>query len=204
MQVQVARIGKPHGIRGEVTVLVLTDAPDSRFAVGTQFDVEPATLGTLTVKSSRWNKDILLLGFEGTSTRNEAELLRGATMFFESEDDEDDDAWYEHELLNLEVRVGSEKVGKVTGLRTQAVQDLLIVEDNEGDEVLVPFVDEIVPEVNIEEGYVLLTPPAGLFTVNKDAAENDEAGEAADLSGAEDSSTEGSNSEGSNSKDSGE
>jgi len=174
MQVQVARIGKPHGIRGEVTALVLTDAPDSRFAVGTEFVVQPATLGTLTVRSSRWNKDILLLGFEGTNTRNDAELLRGATLFFESDDDEDDDAWYEHELLNLEVRVGTQTVGKVTGLRTHAVQDLLLVKDNDGDEVLVPFVDEIVPEVNIEEGYILLTPPAGLFTVNKEASENDE------------------------------
>ena len=172
MQVQVARIGKPHGIKGEVTVLVLTDVPDSRFAVGAEFVVEPARIGTLTVKSSRWNKDILLLGFEGTTTRNEAELLRGATLFFESDDDEDDDAWYEHELLNLQVRVGTDVVGKVTGLRTQAVQDLLIVEDTEGDEVLVPFVDEIVPEVNIEEGYVLLTPPAGLFTVNKDTGDS--------------------------------
>ncbi|MFC8304813.1 ribosome maturation factor RimM [Specibacter sp. NPDC057265] len=185
MQVQVARIGKPHGIKGEVTALVLTDAPDSRFTVGTEFVVEPAKLGTLTVRSSRWNKDILLLGFEGTTTRNDAELLRGATLFFESDDDGDDEAWYEHELLGLEVRVGGQRVGEVTGLRTQAVQDLLLVKDTEGDEVLVPFVDEIVPEVNIEAGYVLLTPPAGLFTVNKENAENDESGEAADLGGSE-------------------
>lgn len=186
MQVQVARIGKPHGIRGEVTVLVLTDAPDSRFAVGAEFAAEPATAGTLTVRSSRWNKDILLLGFEGVNTRNDAELLRGTTLLFDSEDDGDDDAWYEHELLNLEVRIGTRKVGKVTGLRTLPVQDLLIVEDTDGDEVLVPFVDEIVPEVNIEEGYVLLTPPEGLFAVNKEATENDETGGAADTEGRQD------------------
>ncbi|MCQ9163144.1 MULTISPECIES: ribosome maturation factor RimM [unclassified Arthrobacter] len=186
MQVQVARIGKPHGIRGEVTVLVLTDAPDSRFAVGAEFAAEPATAGTLTVRSSRWNKDILLLGFEGVNTRNDAELLRGTTLLFDSEDDGDDDAWYEHELLNLEVRIGTRKVGKVTGLRTLPVQDLLIVEDADGDEVLVPFVDEIVPEVNIEEGYVLLTPPEGLFAVNKEATENDETGGAADTEGRQD------------------
>lgn len=199
MQVQVARIGKPHGIRGEVTALVLTDTPDSRFAPGAEFVVEPATIGTLTVKSSRWNKDILLLGFEGTNTRNEAELLRGATLFFESDDDEDDDAWYEHELLGLEVRVGHAVVGKVAGLRTQAVQDLLIVKDAEGDDVLVPFVDEIVPEVNIEEGYVLLTPPAGLFTVNKENSENDETGEPAAVDGAvivEDGDSPGNDAEG--------
>ncbi|MDQ0276799.1 16S rRNA processing protein RimM [Arthrobacter silviterrae] len=186
MQVQVARIGKPHGIRGEVTVLVLTDAPDSRFAAGAQFAVEPAKLGPLTVASSRWNKDILLLGFEGTTTRNEAELLRGATLFFDSDDDGDDDAWYEHELLDLEVRVGTEVVGKVAGLRTLPVQDLLIVEDNDGDEVLVPFVDEIVPEVNLEDGYVRLTPPDGLFSVNKDVE-----GKASESKEADGTGTEG-------------
>ncbi len=64
MQLQVARIGKPHGIRGEVTVQVLTDAPGDRFVPGTQFVVEPASAGPLTVESARWNKDILLLAFE--------------------------------------------------------------------------------------------------------------------------------------------
>lgn len=191
MQVQVARIGKPHGIRGEVTVLVLTDEPDSRFAVGASFDVEPAKLGPLTVRSSRWNKDILLLGFEGVSTRNEAELLRGAVMVFESEEDDDSDAWYEHELLDLEVRIGEEKVGVVTGLRTLAVQDLLLVKDNDGDEVLVPFVDEIVPEVNVEGGYILLTPPEGLFAVNKEVTPSDESGQAADLDGDSEADLEG-------------
>ena len=63
MQLQVARIGKPHGIRGEVTVQVLTDAPADRFVAGTEFVVEPASAGPLTIRSARWNKDILLLGF---------------------------------------------------------------------------------------------------------------------------------------------
>ena len=72
MQLQVARIGKPHGIRGEVTVQVLTDAPGDRFVPGTQFIVEPASAGPLTVFSARWNKDILLLAFDEIETRNEA------------------------------------------------------------------------------------------------------------------------------------
>lgn len=184
MQVQVARIGKPHGIKGEVTVLVLTDEPDSRFSEGAVFEIEPAAMGPLTIRSARWNKDILLLAFDGVNTRNEAELLRGGIMIFDSVEDDDDDAWYEHELIDLEVRVGAEKVGVVTGLRTHAAQDLLLVKDLEGDEVMVPFVDAIVPEVNVEDGYVLLTPPAGLFNVNKEVVASDEVGEAADLDGA--------------------
>ena len=168
MQLQVARIGKPHGIRGEVTVQVLTDAPGDRFVPGTEFVVEPASAGPLTVNSARWNKDILLLGFDEIGTRNEAETLRGAKLFIETEelDEDDDEGWYEHELVGLEARIGSSVVGKVTALNTMPVQDLLMVTTPEGNEILVPFVEQIVPEVNVEEGFILLTPPDGLFELN--------------------------------------
>jgi len=180
MQLQVARIGKPHGIRGEVTVQVLTDAPGDRFVPGTQFVVEPASAGPLTVESARWNKDILLLAFEEVETRNDAEALRGAKLFIETEelDEDDDEGWYEHELVGLDVRVGDAVVGKVSGLHTMPVQDLLVVTDQAGKEILIPFVEQIVPEVNVAEKYVLVTPPAGLFEVNTDAGEAPDDGDA--------------------------
>ncbi|WP_395404404.1 ribosome maturation factor RimM [Arthrobacter sp. UC242_113] len=176
MQLQVARIGKPHGIRGEVTVQVLTDAPEDRFVPGTEFVVEPASAGPLTLSSARWNKDILLLGFDEVADRNRAETLRGAKLFIETEelDEDDDEGWYEHELVGLEARVGSQAVGKITALNTMPVQDLLVVETTEGKEILIPFVEQIVPEVNVEEGYVLLTPPAGLFEVNDESTDDPE------------------------------
>ena len=113
--------------------------------------MEPASAGPLTVLSARWNKDILLLAFEEIETRNEAETLRGAKLFIETEDvDEDDDeGWYEHELVGLEVRVGDQVVGKVSGLHTLPVQDLLVVTTTDGKEILIPFVEQIVPEVNV-------------------------------------------------------
>ncbi|MGY2746062.1 ribosome maturation factor RimM [Arthrobacter sp. UYCu723] len=180
MQLQVARIGKPHGIRGEVTVQVLTDAPGDRFVPGTQFVVEPASAGPLTILSARWNKDILLLAFEEIETRNEAETVRGAKLFIETEEldeDDDDEGWYEHELVGLDVRVGDKVVGKVSGLNTLPVQDLLVVTSQDGREILIPFVEQIVPEVNVGEGFVLVTPPPGLFEVNaEEGAESDDAG----------------------------
>jgi 16S rRNA processing protein RimM len=189
MQLQVARIGKPHGIRGEVTVQVLTDAPGDRFVPGTQFVVEPAAAGPLTVESARWNKDILLLAFEEVETRNDAEALRGAKLFIETEelDEEDDDeGWYEHELVGLDVRVGDTVVGKVSGLHTLPVQDLLVVTDHDGKEILIPFVEQIVPEVNVAEKYVLVTPPAGLFEVNTETGATPDDGDAdRDVEGAD-------------------
>lgn len=169
MKLQVARIGKPHGIRGEVTVQVLTDAPGDRFIPGTEFIVEPATAGPLTVLSARWNKEILLLAFEEIETRNEAEAIRGAKLFIETaeiDEDDDDEGWYEHELEGLDVRVGDDVVGKVTGLHTLPVQDLLVVTTTDGRELLIPFVEQIVPEVNVGEKFILVTPPPGLFEVN--------------------------------------
>src|SRR6478672_4897303 len=149
MQLQVARIGKPHGIRGEVTVQVLTDAPEDRFVPGTEFVVEPASAGPLTVRS--------------------------AQLFIETEelDEDDDEGWYEHELVGLEARVGSQAVGKVAALNTMPVQDLLVVETPDGKEILIPFVEQIVPEVNVEDGFVLLTPPAGLFEINEEGGAED-------------------------------
>ncbi len=183
MKLQVARIGKPHGIRGEVTVQVLTDAPGDRFIPGTEFIVEPATAGPLTVLSARWNKDILLLAFEEIETRNEAEAIRGAKLFIETSeiDEDDDEGWYEHELEGLDVRVGTEVVGKVTGLHTLPVQDLLVVTTTDGRELLIPFVEQIVPEVNVGEKFILVTPPPGLFEVNAE----DTGASAADAADAE-------------------
>jgi 16S rRNA processing protein RimM len=174
MRLQVARIGKPHGIRGEVTVQVLTDAPEDRFAPGAVFEVEHPTVKKLTVEGARWNKEILLLAFEEMLDRNTAETMRGAKLFIDTDEVEDDsEGWYEHELVDLEARVGDKVVGKVIALRTGNVQDLLVVESTEGDEIYVPFVESIVPEVNIAGGYIVVTPPAGLFDINReDGADN--------------------------------
>ncbi|WP_336857333.1 ribosome maturation factor RimM [Sinomonas albida] len=191
MKVRVARIGKPHGIRGEVTVQILTDAPEERFVPGAAFDVDPASHGPLTIRSARWNKDILVLGFDEVADRNRAEELRGSTLSVQTEEleDADDEGWYEHELVGLEARVDGHAVGTVSALHVMPAQDLLVVDTPTG-EVLVPFVDEIVPEVDVEGGFVTLVPPRGLFELNAeaqaaDAADDEAAGaDAADGGGA--------------------
>lgn len=165
MIVQVARLGKPHGIRGDVTALPMTDDPELRFVPGAEFATEPASAGPLVVRNARWNKDILLLSFEGVDDRNAAEELRGVKLFAAAVED-DDEGWYEHELVGLAVLVDGERRGVVSALLTMPAQDLLEVTLDDGTEVLVPFVDDIVPEVDINAGTVLITPPPGLFELN--------------------------------------
>ncbi|WMY77092.1 ribosome maturation factor RimM [Citricoccus sp. I39-566] len=181
-QVRVARIGKPHGIRGEVTVQVYTDEPAERFVPGAVLTGRRGSGGRdgeLTVVRARWNKDILLLAIEGITTRNQAEELRGTELFAAPDEAGEDDAWYEEDLVGLAVLVDGRRIGTVTGLHTGEFQDLLEIEVDGGAEVLVPFVDEIVPEIDPESGTVTLTPPPGLLTLHEDAGAAPEPGEPA-------------------------
>ncbi|RKW69709.1 ribosome maturation factor RimM [Galactobacter caseinivorans] len=174
MKLQVARVGKPHGIRGELTVQLFTDDPEARFAPGAVLETEPATAGPLTVTSARWNKQILVVGFSEVRDRNRAEELRGTTLFVETSEEEvedDSEGWYEHDLQALKAKVDGETIGEVTALITGTAQDLLVITRTDGAEVLVPFVEEIVPEVDVEAGHIILTPPPGLLDLSDAATE---------------------------------
>jgi len=175
MKLQVARIGKPHGIRGEVTVQLFTDDPETRFAPGESLIAEPASNGPLTVRSARWNKQILVVAFAEVPDRNRAEELRGTQLFVEAESpEEDEEGWYSHELEGLAVFVGSTRIGTVSELITGTAQDLLEIARPDGSTVLVPFVEEIVPEVDAEGGRVVLTPPPGLLELGDEQAARDD------------------------------
>ena len=169
MQVVVARIGKAHGLRGEVTVQVLTGAADERFVPGASFVTEPAEAGPMVLRSARDHNGVLLLGFEGTDDRSGAEALRGIKLLANPlEDHGDEDTWYERDLVGLKaVTVGGDEVGEVTALQSGAAQDLLVVRLTDGRKALVPFVTAIVPEVDVDGGRVVLDPPPGLLDLGE-------------------------------------
>ena len=169
MQVVVARVGKAHGLRGEVTVQVLTGAPDERFVPGATFATEPPSAGPLVLRSARDNNGILLLGFEHTDDRSGAEALRGTKLLADVlTDGGEEETWYERDLVGLRaVTVGGVEVGEVLGLESRPAQDLLVVRLTDGREALVPFVTAIVPEVDIKGGRVVLDPPPGLLDLDE-------------------------------------
>jgi len=169
MQVVVARVGKAHGLRGEVTVQVLTGAPDERFVPGSTFATDPPSAGPLVLRSARDNNGILLLGFEHTDDRSGAEALRGVTLLADVlTDTSEEETWYERDLVGLRaVTVAGVEVGEVTGLESRPAQDLLVLRLPDGREALIPFVTAIVPEVDIEGGRVVLVPPPGLLVLDE-------------------------------------
>jgi len=169
MQVVVARIGKAHGLRGEVRVQVLTASPGDRFVPGASFVTDPAEAGPLVLRSARDHNGVLLLGFERTEDRSGAESLRGIRLLGDVlEDDDDEDSWYERDLVGLKaVTVDGDEVGEVTALQSRPTQDLLVLRLTDGREALVPFVSAIVPEVDVEGGRIVVDPPAGLLDLDE-------------------------------------
>lgn len=174
--VRIARIGKPHGIRGEVTVELYTDSPETRFERGNVFAVLSESevhdsFPEVTVEKARWNKNILLLKFAEFSDRNTAELLRNSELYAEPEESaDDDDSWYADDLIGLAVHqegFDAPSLGEVSDLITGEAQDLLEIRLADGSEVLLPFVKEIVPEIDEERGAIVITPPPGLLELNQ-------------------------------------
>jgi len=169
MQLVVGRITRPHGVRGELTVEIRTDDPGLRLAAGAVLATDPAAAGPLTVTRARWHSGKLLLSFAGIADRDAADELRGTLLVVDSaelEDIEDPDEFRDHQLIGLAV-IGpdGEQVGEVSDVLHHG-QDLLVVTGTgnmAGVEIMVPFVTELVPEVDLEGGRVVINPPPGLL-----------------------------------------
>jgi 16S rRNA processing protein RimM len=164
--VVVGRIGRPHGVRGEVTVEVRTDDPDLRFAPGAVLRTDPAERGPLTVAGRRWHREVLLLSIDGVESREAAEELRNTELHVpvaELPALEDPEDYYDHQLVGLVARLpdGTE-LGTVSAVRHEGA-DLLVVRRVEGGELLVPFVTAIVPTVDVAGGSLVVDPPEGLL-----------------------------------------
>lgn len=171
-QLRVGRLVKAHGLKGALKLELYTDDPDGRFVPGAVFTLQvpeasPWHGKTVTVREFRWMNTHPVVFLEDIDDRSAAESLVRAILWIDQEATEvdEDDAWYDHQLVGLDVIRDDAVVGRVVRVDHLPAQDLLIVKPTgAGDrEVLVPFVSAIVPEVDVPGGRVVVTPPAGLF-----------------------------------------
>ncbi|MEU3419761.1 ribosome maturation factor RimM [Streptomyces murinus] len=182
MQLVVARIGRAHGIKGEVTVEVRTDEPELRLAPGAVLATDPAATGPLTIETGRVHSGRLLLRFAGVTDRTGAEALRNTLLIADVDPEEmpeGEDEYYDHQLMDLDVVTeDGVEVGRITEISHLPSQDLFIVERPDGTEVMIPFVEEIVAEIDLDEQRAVITPPPGLIDDRAEIASSREAGEA--------------------------
>jgi len=170
--VVVGRIGKPHGVKGEVSVEPRTDEPDRRFATGARLEAQhkrPGAAGPahLTVAGTRWHSGRLLVRFEEIADRNGAEEARGTLLSVPldpEERPEDPEEFYDHQLVGLNaVTTDGRAIGEVSEIVHGSAQDLLVIKAD-GRDVLVPFVSALVPVVDIDAGRIVVEDLPGLLT----------------------------------------
>lgn len=181
-QLRVGRLVKAHGLKGAFKLELYTDDPDGRFVPGAEFTLQVPDASvwhgkTVTVREFRWMNSHPVVFFEGVEDRNAADSLVRAILWIDHDpagdvDEPEDDSWYDHQLVGLDVVRDGEVVGRIARLEHLPAQDLLIVTAGER-EIMVPFVAAIVPEVDIAGGRVIVTPPAGLFEELAEADEPD-------------------------------
>jgi 16S rRNA processing protein RimM len=166
MLLAVGRVGRAHGVRGEVSVEVRTDDPDARFAPGTSLVTDPRHVGPLTVESVRPHAGRLLVRFAGLGDRTAAEALRGVLLLVDSAaipPTGDPDEFHDHELIGLAaVTPEGIEVGEVVDVEHPG-QDLLVLRRRSGGEAYVPFVGAIVVDVDVAAGRMIIDPPPGLL-----------------------------------------
>jgi 16S rRNA processing protein RimM len=149
---EVGRITKPHGVRGDVLVLLSTERT-SRLDPGS---VLHTARGPLTVVSSSRHQDRWIVHFEGFTDRDQVEAWRGVALEAEALDDGDGDVLWVHELVGSTVALGDgTAMGTVTEVESNPAADLLVLDSG-----------ALVPVVFItarEEGRITIDPPDGLF-----------------------------------------
>ena len=165
------------GLKGEVRVKPESEFPERFVEPGTRWilpvgkkipQAEPQPVELLSGRA-HGKGTVYILRLEGSHTRTAAEGLQGATLYVpaDSRPPLEDGEFHYLDLVGLTVvdQETQTTVGTVVDLKTQA-QDLLEVKLTESDRtVLIPFVDAIVPLVDLEAGRVEITPPPGLFTL---------------------------------------
>jgi 16S rRNA processing protein RimM len=170
VEVVVGRVTKAHGVRGELAVEVRTDSPEERFYEGAvlSWRRRDGSTGRFTVAGVRPHSGRLLVTFDQVATREAAEDMRGALLLADTADlppIEDPNEFYDHQLEGLRAEFTDGKPAGTVREVVHAPGGELLSLDHEGRTVLVPFVREIVPEVDIAGGRVVLDPPEGLLDV---------------------------------------
>ena len=164
MQLVVGRIGRAHGVLGEATIDVQTDDPDLRFKVGSKLTLDSGQ--ELTIKSSRWHNQILLLGFEGVNDRNQIEALRDQLISSQVDLSALAPGEYHYQqLIGCQVYLqNNDLVGQVSEIVKLPGQHLLSVDKN-GSQVLIPMVKQIIISIDVLEKKIVVNPPEGLLDV---------------------------------------
>ncbi|MCM3130351.1 MULTISPECIES: ribosome maturation factor RimM [unclassified Paenibacillus] len=149
----VGKIVNTHGIHGELKVLPLTDFPEERFAKGSKLVIDTGE-GHLpvTVESARLHKNMYVVRLNDFTNINEVEKYKGTMLKVSSEYQSElsEDEFYFHQIVGCEVVTDEgETLGTIKEILTPGANDVWVVKANNGKEILLPYIDEVILHVDV-------------------------------------------------------
>ncbi|MDE3838495.1 ribosome maturation factor RimM [Bacillus methanolicus] len=166
----VGKIVNTHGIKGEVRVISITDFADERYKPGNSlylFMPDSKEPLELVVNSHRKHKNFDLLTFKGYESISDVEKMKGGILkITESQlSPLEEGEYYFHEIIGcLVFTTSGEEIGKIKEILTPGANDVWVVKDKDGKEILIPYIDEVVKKVDVKEKIVLIKPMEGLLS----------------------------------------
>ncbi|EXG83161.1 ribosome maturation factor RimM [Saccharibacillus sacchari] len=165
----VGKVANTHGVRGELKVFPFTDFPELRFAQGKELLlISPEDGKALKVKvvSAREQKTVYIVKLEGYDNINQVEKYKGWEIKVPKEEAvaAEDNAYYFHEIIGCTVlSEEGEELGIITDILTPGANDVWVVKRKGGKELLIPFIESVVKEVNVAEKKVRIEVMEGLL-----------------------------------------
>lgn len=166
-KVAVGKIVNTCGLKGETKVINYSDFVSDRYKKGSVLRVinEDKNIDEeLVVSSVRSNDKFLYVKFKGIDSIEKAEMYKESMLYVDASslEETDDDTFYHYELLNMEVYFDNELIGVISEISDNGVQDLIRV-DNKGKSFLVPFLDDFIESIDVENKKIVLVNIEGLL-----------------------------------------
>lgn len=160
----IGKIRKPHGVRGEASMEVLTDFPERLIPgvvvyIGSNFTPEK-------IAAVRWKNDLMLVKFENFHDRGAAAIFRNQYVYVRSDDRPvlNDGEYYHHELLGLNVKtVDGDQLGVLEKILVTGANDVYVIQNKKGKEILLPAIESVIIEINIERREMIVKLIPGLI-----------------------------------------
>lgn len=148
----IGKLRRPHGLRGELVMEVLTGFPE-RITRGVTVFVGKG-YRPMQLRNCRWHQQTLLVQFQDYDDRDRAGELRNQFVYVRSGDlpSLDDGEYYQHELIGLEVYTSDElRLGKVVEILETGANDVLVIRREGGTDLLLPYIDQVITMVDLAE-----------------------------------------------------
>ncbi|MBP1156038.1 MULTISPECIES: ribosome maturation factor RimM [unclassified Paenibacillus] len=165
----VGKIVNTHGIRGELKIVLQTDFPEERFTKGGKlvfFNPEQGSTFPVTVESSRFHKNMIVARFQGFNDINEVEKYKGWLLKVEEQylSELEDEEFYYHEIIGCRVYTEEgEELGTISDILSPGANDVWVVERSKGKPLLLPYIDDVVLSVDVEQKRVMVRLMEGLL-----------------------------------------